>query len=268
MTMTDEKLKDFLNSSGFPLQIGVEHLINSTTSSHGWKVLYKEHSWKNADTQNSGFIDLVLVDQHGSSIMVIECKRVQNSSWIFLLPSEKQANRRHARAWVSRLDNQEAKFFDWTDITADPTTPESQFCVVPGQDHKSRPMLERVASEFIEATEALAYEDFHLNTQYNFIRMYINLIITTAELHLCRFDPSTISIETGMVDDAEFTVVPFLRFRKSLSTKSVNQLNLKDKNFSNLVKAKENTVFIVNSGRFQEFLNSLEIDDGCFASFR
>lgn len=199
MTMVHDKLKGLVNSSGFPLQIGIEHLVNSTTSSHGWKVRYKEHSWKNADTQSSGFIDIVLSDQYGTSVMVVECKRVQNSSWIFLLPSERQAQRRHARAWVSRLDNQEAKFFDWTDIAAYPTTPESQFCVVPGQDNKSRPMLERVASQLVEATEALADEDYHLNTQHNFIRIYINIIITTAEIHLCRFDPDSISIETGMV---------------------------------------------------------------------
>src|SRR5208283_4505479 len=106
------------------------------------------------------------------------------------------------------------------DITLDPTTPESQFCVVPGQDRKSRPMLERVASELIEATEALAYEDLNLNTKHTFVRIYVNVIITTAELHVCSVDPSTISIETGMIEDAKFKVVPFLRFRKSLYTKT------------------------------------------------
>jgi len=268
MPMSEEKLKNYVNSSGFPLQIRIEHLVNSTTSSHGWKVLYKEHSWRNADTQNSGFIDLVLVDEHGTSIMVIECKRVQNSSWIFLLPSERQASRKHVRAWVSRLDNQEAKFFDWTDVTADPRTPESQFCIIPGQDHKSRPMLERVGAELIEATEALAQEDYHLNSQSGFIRIYMNVIITTAQLYLCRLDPNAISIETGILDDAQFQTIPFLRFRKSLSTKSVDQLNLGEKERSNLIKAKENTVFIVNSGQFQEFLESIEIDDSPFRHLR
>lgn len=265
--MTPDKLKDFVNSSGFPLQIGIEHLVKSTTSSHGWKVVYKEHSWKNKDTHNDGFIDLVLADEHGTSAMVVECKRVQNSSWIFLLPSERQMDRRPARAWVSRLDNQEAKFFDWTHITTDPSSPESEFCVVPGQDHKSKPMLERVASGLIEATEALSYEDYFLNTKRDFIRIYANVIVTTAELQLCRFDPSDISINTGMIDDAKFTPVPFVRFRKSLSTKSVNELNLEERTQSSLVKAKENTVFIVNSSQFEQFLSSFGIDDGYFRGF-
>jgi len=265
--MTPEKLKSFVNSSGFPLQIAIEHLVRSKTLSHGWKVLYKEHSWKNMDTHNSGFIDIVLADEYGTSAMVIECKRVQDTSWIFLLPSMKQANRRHAHVWVSRLDGQEARFFDWNDIAADPSSAECEFCIVPGQDQKSRPMLERIASELIEATEALAQEDYYLNKEQGFIRMYVNVIVTTAELHLCSFSPGDISIDAGMIDKAQFTSVPFLRFRKSLSTKLVSELNLKEKTQASLVKAKENTVFVVNSSRFEEFLNSFGIDDGYFKEF-
>jgi hypothetical protein len=42
--MTPEKLKVFVNSSGFPLEIGMEHLVRSKPLSRGWKVRYKEHS--------------------------------------------------------------------------------------------------------------------------------------------------------------------------------------------------------------------------------
>ena len=115
--------------------------------------------------------------------------------------------------------------------------------------------------------EAIAREKYYLNTQQSFIRIYVNVIITTAELHLCSFSPDDISINTGMIDKAKFSSVPFLRFHKSLSTKLVSELNLEVKIQSDLVKAKENTVFIVNSSRFEEFLNSFRIDDGCFRQF-
>ena len=194
MDENTEKLKQVVNSSGFPLQIGIEHFVKKTSDGHGWKVLYKEHSWKNPNSNNSGFIDLVLVDELGTSIMVVECKRVQNTNWIFLLPSERQKRRRHARAWVSRSNGDDnVKFFDWIDITPDPFSPESMFCVVPGQDKKSRPMLERVTAELIEATEALAIEDLHLfSNKHDFVRIYLNVIITTADLSLCSFDPHDI----------------------------------------------------------------------------
>ena len=266
--MTPEKLKGFVNSSGFPLQIAIEHLVRSKTLSHGWKVRYKEHSWNNRQTANAGFIDLVLADERGSSAMVVECKRVQDTSWIFLLPSMKKAKRKPAHVWASRLDGQEEpRFFDWNDITMEPSSAECEFCIVPGQDQKSRPMLERIASELIEATEALAWEDYYLNSEQDIIRMYANVIVTTAELHLCAFSPGDVSIDTGMIDKADFMPVPSLRFRKSLSTKSVSELNLKEKSDASLVRAKENTVFIVNSGHFEEFLNSFGIDDGFFRQF-
>ena len=268
MPENSDKLKQFVNSSGFPLQIGIENLVAKTSGDHGWKVLYKEHSWKNLKTNNTGFIDLVFADEYGTSIMVVECKRVQNTNWIFLLPSEKQKRRRHARALISRSESGNAMFFDWTDITPDPWSPESAFCVVPGQDKKSKPMLERIAAELIEATESLAYEDLHLfNNKNDFIRIYLNVIITTADLSLCSFDPSDIFIDDGMLDKADFESVPYLRFRKSLSTKSVNELNLDEKTPHCLVKAKESTIFIVNSKHLKDFLSEIEIGENIFRSF-
>jgi hypothetical protein len=268
MSGNAEKLKQIVNSSGFPLQIGIEHFVEKTSKDHGWKVLYREHSWNNPNSNNSGFIDLVLADEFGTSIMVVECKRVQNTNWIFLLPSERQKRRRHARAWVSRSNGDNIKFFDWTDITPDPYSPESMFCVVPGQDKKSRPMLERIAAELIEATEALAFEDLHLfSKKPEFVKIYLNIIITTADLSLCSFDPHDISISDGMIEKAEFESIPFLRFRKSLSTKSVSELNLEEMNSYNLTKAKENTVFVVNSKHLEDFLNEIEIGENIFRSF-
>lgn len=265
--MTPDKLKGFVNSSGFPLQIGIEHLVRSKTLEHGWKIRYKEHSWKNVHTGNTGFIDLVIADNYGTSAMVIECKRVQDTSWIFLQTNSIQANRRHSRVWVSRLDGQEPKFFDWSDVAGEPSSPECEFCVVPGQDHKSRPMLERIASELIEATEALAWEDYHLNSEQDFIRMYASVIVTTAELHLCTFSPGDVLIDTGMIDRADFKLVPFVRFRKSLSTKPVSEFNLKEKNDASLVRAKESMVFIVNSSNFEGFINGFEIDGSNYRLF-
>lgn len=184
--MNDDKLKQYVNSSGFPMQIGLENFVNNTSSDHGWKVLYKEHSWYSPYSSNSGFIDLVLIDRRRTSIMVIECKRVQNTNWIFLLSSEDQERRRHVKVWISRFDGENKKFFDWNDVAVSPSSPESEFCVIPGQDRKSRPMIEKVAAELVEATEALSLEDYHLyKAEMNFIRMYFNVIVTTADLNFC-----------------------------------------------------------------------------------
>lgn len=267
--MSDEKLGNFVNSSGFPLQIGIEHLVNKTKAQHGWEVLYREHPWKSFETNNSGFIDLIFLDQYGTSALVIECKRVKDTSWIFLMPSERQLNRRHSKAWVSRLNDATFLHYDWTDINVDDSSPESSFCIVPGQNNNSRPMLERIAAELVESTEAFAKEDLYiLNNKTEVFRSYFNVIVTTADLKLCLFDPEKISIENGQIDDSNFKTVPFIRFRKSLSTKNVTELKLSELTPYDLTNAKENTIFVVNSNYLLEFLKSFEIDQNSIDRFK
>jgi len=254
-----DKLKEIVNRSGFPLQIGLVHHVQSTTNIHGWQVLYQEHSWRNKQEATDGFIDIVLANNNASIILVIECKRVLDSSWIFLLPNKDRGGRRHAKAWVSRYDGSSFKYFDWKDVTLEPTTPESAYCVVPGQDAKSKPMLERVAAEVIFATEALASEDqSFVVSRGDSERIYFNVIVTTAALKLCYMDPNNVSIENGTMTDSEISDGTYVRFRKQMSTKILKWPPAISTNY--LVNAKENTVFVVNLEHFIDFLSKFEVD--------
>jgi hypothetical protein len=115
-----KKLYDIVNKSGFPLQIGAANLVENTHQQHGWRVLYSEHAWRNEHDGNGGFIDLVLENQYRTSVLVIECKRVLESSWTFLIPAVHVKTRRHCKSWVSRYVNGEFRQFDWFDLTLDP----------------------------------------------------------------------------------------------------------------------------------------------------
>ena len=68
--------------------------------------------------------------------------------------------KRHIKTWITRISQSKTTHFDWIDVTGEPSTVESEFCVVLGQDIKSKPMLERVAGELVEATEGFAYEEY------------------------------------------------------------------------------------------------------------
>jgi hypothetical protein len=261
--MSDQdKLKSIVNSSGFPLQIGIEHLVNETTDKHGWRVLSREHSWSNKNTNSSGFIDLLLIDRFGTSLLVIECKRVLDSSWIFLVPSETVKERRQIKTWLTRINQTQTKYFDWTDVNGDPASVESEFCVMLGQDAKSKPMLERVAGELVEATEGFAYEEHSLiGNNLDELRMYFNVIVTTAKLKVCSFPPSKITLETGMLDSANFIDVPYVRFRKQFSTNhEFKDIHAKN-GFSGVIRAKENTIFVVNALHLEDFMMKFELDD-------
>ena len=259
--MNDEKLSEVVNRSGFPLQIGLEHLINETRSSHGWKVIFSEHSWKNSTDNCSGFIDLVIEDQYSTSVLIVESKRVLDTSWIFLVEDTRQLQRRHAKSWLLRYLNGKFTYFGFKELTLEPTTPQSQYCVVDGQDPKSKPMLERICADIVSSVEGFANEEkeLHLRDREAF-RMYFGVIVTTAKLKVCLFDPTRISISDGKIQDASFSEVPYLRFRKQLISHYKVPEHHAVGGYPEISRAKESTVFIVNAEAFTQFLKEFEVD--------
>jgi hypothetical protein len=140
MSVDKEKTVDHINKSGFPLQIVIAHVIDETVRDHGWRVQYKEHAWTNDLDETNGFVDLVIRNRYDTYAMVVECKRVLEASWTFLLDSDKHKSRAHVKAWVNHYVNNEFRYSGWADIAADPLSPEALFCVV--QEQRDRPMLE------------------------------------------------------------------------------------------------------------------------------
>lgn len=258
--MDDKKLTEIVNQSGFPLQIGIAKFISDTGKDHGWKVRYTEHAWKNPTDGTDGFIDLVIENNSSTWVMLLECKRVLESSWIFLKPERDPPNRRHAKAWISHFTNENFRLFDWKDITLEPRCPESGFCVIYGHDQKSKPLIERLGAELVSATKGLASEEKNfLMQRKEGLRIYFSVIITTAKLKLCQFSPADISLQNGMIKDAKFEDVPFLRFRKQLSTQNVPYAT---DDLNDISYAKEHTVFIVHAEAIADFLTAFELDRG------
>ena len=260
--MDNNKLSDVVNRSGFPLQIGLEHLVNSTCDRHGWKVIFSEHSWENPTDGSSGFIDLVLEDRFGTSVLIVESKRVLDASWIFLVNAPEQMRRRHAKSWLMRYADGKFTYFGFKELTLEPTTPQSQYCVVDGQDPKSKPMLERIASDVVSSTEGFAFEEkaLHLKDRVA-LRIYFNVIVTTAKLEVCEFNPAHVSVQDGKVQDASFKEVPYLRFRKQLTYHHEVPQDYSVVGYREIARAKENTVFIVNAESFPDFLTEFEVDN-------
>lgn len=254
-------LHKHVNNSGFPLQLAISNLIKQKICD--WEVLYEEHAWSR-ETDN-GFIDLVIEDQHKTWLMNIECKRVRDSQWIFLKDKSSKPTRRHAKLWVTSKDASEnINNFGWVDIPMDPSSVQSSYCVVAGQDAKARPMLERIAADVVTSTEALALQESKgLSTYYSQLRIYQNVIVTTAELHVCETDVNNINITTGELgDDAKFTQVPYVRFRKQVGSIDANLKPAIDvRGLHKQIINKESTIFIVNSAHFEEFLNACELPD-------
>lgn len=260
--MIDEKkARSIVNSSGFPLQIGIENLVREH-SDLGWQVLTREHSWFNPENNYGSFIDLVLENEASKTLLTFECKRVKDTSWIFLQEEGSSSKRRHIKTWVAAYISSHKGLRGWTDSTGYPETPESEFCVVAGQDSKSKPMLERIAAELIESTEAFAEQDceYHKD-QPDFTRIFVPVIVTTAELQICKFNFNDVSLATGEIGQSADVTVPYLRFRKQLSNRSYLARFKHGVNYREIDRVKENTVFIVNSNHVADFLAEIEIHE-------
>jgi hypothetical protein len=253
-------LEGHVNASGYPLQIAIENAIVAQTNSHGFSVLYREHAWRSESGKSEGFADLVLAYEGEVIHFVVECKRVLDSDWTFLIEREAQLQRRHAKAFVFREDGEKRRF-EWLDLTLDPRSPESAFCAIPGASGGGRPIIERSAAELVEATEAIATEarEFALRDRSN-LQIYFPLLVTTARLQACTYRPEDISLATGKVANAKFNEVPFVRFRKQLSPTQIIPPVYATFGRKELAKAKEHTIFVVNSERIGEFLSAFSLD--------
>ena len=248
------------NASGFPLQIGISNVVNKSSQ---WQVLLEEHPWCMDETGSEGFIDLVVVNRISQfETLVIECKRVRQTAWVFLLPKFPSLHRSVATIFGSQLADSKWTHFGWEDWQADPVTYQTPYCAIPGQEQGRKNLLERTASELVFSVEALANQERGLQQEKgadNFSRVYIPVIVTTAQLFVAEFDPSKISLDDGCLPkDTPFSEVSFIRYSKSLTTfaesASANSIG-------EFHAASERTIFIVTALKFEEFLTQYEFRD-------
>jgi hypothetical protein len=261
------QLLEWVNQSGFPFQTALEALIAGTTTEWRWKVTHTEEAWKNGSDERDGFIDLIIENEPRTTAFIVEAKRTLDASWIFLVPDPKQMDRRHFKAWVTWSGK--TPYFGWHDVTLTPQTPQSQFCVVRGQDDKNVSMLERVGSQLVSATEAFAWEDrANADSKPIEMRLYCSVIVTTAPLQICQYDPRAIPLDVGRIQDAVFTEVPVVRFRKQLSTRSIVAPEPGNVRAYGEGSSKEHAVFVVNASHLMDFLEDFDIDDNALRWLR
>lgn len=265
MTADDELIK-IANDSGFPLQIALQNSVNASSSSHGWQVRHVEHAWYNGTDNQSGFIDLVLRDRHDFANLVLECKRVRNATWLFMNSSGDPKPRRHSKSWVTKYNGSQTTLCGWHEVPIDPATPEAQFCAVRGQSTNDKnTLLERIAGELISATEALAIEERdYRHESEDSLRFYFNVIVTTAALKVATFAPSDISLSEGMIANAEFADVPFVRVRKQFSMRSATLSPQDWSRRDDPDYRRENTVFVVRADALLDFLRQFDIPNSSF----
>jgi hypothetical protein len=273
MTTDYEKnLKNIVNSSGFVFQLSIMDNIQRTKEKHGWDILAHEHPWRNYTNGEEGYIDIILKQRRAR--MVIECKRTKDASWVFLNPDDKHDESALARLSWADIRPLNAMMVDvanktsgpaykiisgWYDFSMAPTSPESAFCAIRGGGENDKPLLERICGQLLRAIDCLLIEEMEILKKKRFPDAceYIPVIVTNAKLELCHFDPEKVSLKDGYLSDGKFESVPFIRFRKSLTTTLSAQAAPSYINDAN--KDKERTVLIINANSFCDILESIEV---------
>jgi hypothetical protein len=246
----ENNLTSLLNSSGFLLQLALEASQPFPLDPNNF--VLREHPWK-TDEEN-GFVDLVIT--RGLVRFIIECKRPRGGQWLFPVLKGSQSN--ITRGTVFWIDSHPGRI-DLTgvnDIHMKPQSYETDICIVRGQAEDHKPLLERIAFSLLQTTQAIGNQELPILHKYGFpeFYIYIPVIVTSAELHVCEVDPALIDISTGTIDSIKTVVVPFIRFRKTLSFDF--QATQESMSLDKANKKLQSSVFVVNSNSFSEFLSS------------
>jgi hypothetical protein len=256
--MADDKSTgrlSLINASGFLLQLAVEdHIRKGSGRLHNWELLAREHPWREPQSGQEGFIDLLV--HMGAYRLVVECKRPQDSEWVFLAAHTAEPNVIRARGrWVIGSPG-EKPGTGWFDFGVSPSSYEAAFCVVRGTGEGDKPMLERVADVLLTSLNCLAAEELALSRPgWDRLRIYFPVIITTARLSVCKVDPEAVTLEDGKLPKVPFEEVPMVRFHKTLSTDLVDDFSPRDLKSAN--ENRERTILIINAASLSKILAGL-----------
>lgn len=268
--MNEAELRNIVDASGFAFQLAVERLVGASESR--FKVLAAEHAWTHTRTHNTGFADIIL-DNNDGIRLVVECKRVRDGHWVFLRPENRlwetaSSSRRVEVLWTAVSSDKQATGTDG--IFCLPETSQCPFCVVRGSGEGQQPMLERLGGQLLEATEAIANEQHTLDLAHRSTSspwwLYIPVIVTSAQLSVCAFDPAAVDVANGFLPaKAVFETASAVRFFKNLSFDI--DVNLQ-KDLTATNKAKNRTVFVVNASALPAFLREFKHVEGTPAGMR
>jgi hypothetical protein len=258
MSDNDNDYLNVVNKSGFLFQNRIEKDIETMKPGDWYPITY-EHRWVDPFDGKEGYIDLIL--GYGIERMVVECKKVTDAKWIFLVPDNHAETNQARLLWTHEglIPNESfrKKISEWHNFRTKSTSLESLFCIVRGQGENDTPMLERLSSSVLRSVESLAKEelDYQRNPDGEF-NIYFPAIVTNATLLVCRYKPDDIDISSGRLDKVNFDEVPLVRFRKNLSSsvQPKKHQNIKQANLDN-----ERTVFVINSNYIIDVLKELKL---------
>lgn len=115
-------------------------------------------------------------------------------------------------------------------------------------------MLENLCRRLLISIECCAQEEtsFAIERKADLSCLYVPVIVTNANLQVCRFKLGSTSVDDGEILDGDFESVPYIRFSKGLSTEPVSFAP----SMSAANRERERTVLFVQSSQLMGFLGA------------
>lgn len=249
-----EPQRELLNRSGIPFQLAVEREARRVAPTHGFDVVGREVPWEH------GFLDILI--RGPKSYLGIECKRVEDQSWTFVVTSDGALRETRCRLeWYNPLvpesepvkNPDEANIF-CSEFTIVEPCPESEFCVIP----KGGPIktVEEIASEVLSACHDILDRGDLVHPQDRW-EAIVPVIITNANILVCHMDPARVELTTGRVDlsTAVFHEVKWVRFRKTLVNDRSNTYSEDPLGPREWIADRERTVFVMRPESLSQLMN-------------
>lgn len=236
-----------LQSSGFPFQTAVAHLVSTSA---GWSLHASEYPWRSSDG-DAYFLDMVA--SNGVLFLTIECKKSKKEILTFLRPLSLShtgfvEDFRCLRAKQILDSSRRIEIYGEEWMLAPPST-SSEFCVVStSESGRDQRLLEREAGLLVRGTDAFA-QDVRQRFRSDEDRapstacLFLPVIVTNAPIYTARYQPTEVSLESGefSIQPREIEKAPWVRFRKAFT--SDNRSDLGDR-----------SVFVVQATSFAEFI--------------
>ena len=254
---TEDRLRKAIDRSGFPFQLKLENVISDLQN---WVIEGREIYWEIEGY--SGFIDTVYGSNLINKKIVTEAKKTSGGEWAFLVDKNSKSEAHTSISLIASIDNWEHKTsINWQESTTEHFTVRSAFCILIGQN-EDNPMLERLCTNLLMATEAFAIRDLkerEVRGKIQENRHYIPVIITNTPLYICMYDSDEVDLVSGLLTEKpEFKKVDSVAFQKpfwsSIDTQMINNHTSRFR----YNKAQDRTVFIVNSEGFSKFLKDID----------
>jgi hypothetical protein len=250
-------LTQAVEKSGFPFQLAVLRELRHLGEKHSWPVVATEVP------VGEKFADIVL--QRPGLLGVIEAKRVEGEKWYFLVPAGASSNVSRCRIeWHNpraaklplmaaiSINNPATRVF-CSECNMVEGSYESSVAVLP--KGKSAHSLEQLSDDLLSTTHELG-DMFALKYDKKHPTYLIPVVVTNADLLVCEYDPGSLDINLGRLGEADFRLVDFVRFRKTLVSRASNdyewdqQMTLED-----WTSDRERTVFVVSPSGLDHFLS-------------